>query len=329
MSGKSTMSDGPKSPRGPKGPGGGRGAGKGGSGKGGPKGSQQGPRRPGGPPEGQRRRRGGGGGPGRPGGGRPADRRSAGQKRAARSPVDGPDWMYGAHAVRAALHNPKRRLLQLLATENASELVEEPARRRGLTIEKVDAREIDRLFPAGTVHQGIALRVAPLPDPVLAEVLAAAEADGETKPIVVLDQVTDPQNVGAVLRSAAVFGARAVIVTRRNSPPITGALAKAASGAVEQMPLVQVPNIAQAIAVLQAEGWFVVGLDGTAAKSLADVELKGRIALAMGAEGAGLRRLTAERCDVLAKIPGEPGFASLNVSNATAVALYEVHRQRH
>ena len=158
--------------------------------------------------------------------------------------------------------------------------------------------------------------------------IAAEKAEPTHRPIVILDQVTDPQNVGAVLRSAAVFGARAVIVTRRNSPPITGALAKAASGAVEQMPLVQVPNVAQAIAVLQAEGWFAVGLEGTAEKTLPDIDLTGRIAVVLGSEGAGLRRLTAERCDVLAKISGEPGFASLNVSNATAVALYEIHRQR-
>jgi len=246
--------------------------------------------------------------------------------------VDGSDWLYGIHAVRAALLNPKRRALRLLATDSGAEAIAEPARERGLQIEKTDARELDRMFPPGTVHQGIALRVAPLPEPVLADVMAEGpddEADtAAPKPIVILDQVTDPQNVGAVLRSAAVFGARAVVVTRRNSPPVTGALAKAASGAVEQMPLVQVPNVAQAIAVLQAEGWFAVGLEGTGEKPLGDIDLKGKVAIVMGAEGTGLRRLTAERCDMLAKIPGEPGFASLNVSNATAVALYEIARQR-
>ncbi|WP_353559216.1 23S rRNA (guanosine(2251)-2'-O)-methyltransferase RlmB [Pyruvatibacter sp. HU-CL02332] len=260
-------------------------------------------------------------------------RQHAGRPRqASQQIVDGPDWLYGAHAVRAALMNPKRRLLRLIATENGSETIAEPARQRGLQIEKADGKDMDRMFAPGTVHQGIALRVAPLPDPVLADILGASNAADEngepTKPLVILDQVTDPQNVGAVLRSAAVFGARAVIVTRRNSPPITGTLAKAASGAVEQMPLVQVPNVAQAIAVLQSEGWFTVGLEGTGDKSLAQMDLTGKIAIVMGAEGTGLRRLTAERCDLLAKIPGEPGFASLNVSNATAVALYEISRQR-
>lgn len=246
--------------------------------------------------------------------------------------ADGPDWLYGIHAVRAALLNPKRRILRIIATEKSFETIAEPARKRGLQVEKADARELDQMFPAGAVHQGLALRVAPLPEPVLADIIEqtkAAEAAGDTaRPVVILDQVTDPQNVGAVLRSAAVFGARAVIVTRRNSPPVTGALAKAASGAVEQMQLVQVPNVAQAIAVLQSEGWFAVGLEGTGAKSLSQMDLTGKIAIVMGAEGTGLRRLTAERCDMLARIPGEPGFASLNVSNATAVTLYEISRQR-
>ena len=242
--------------------------------------------------------------------------------------ADSPDWLYGVHAVRAALHNPARRLLRLLATENAHDSIAEPAHSRGLHIETVPARDIDRLFPPGTVHQGLALRVTPLAEPVLADIVQRAAEDGLEKPLIVLDQVTDPHNVGAVLRSAAVFGARAVIVTRRHAPPITGALAKAASGAVEQMPLVQVPNVAQAIAVLQAEGWFAVGLDGAASRALGATDLTGKIALVMGAEGSGLRRLTAERCDALAKIAGDIGFASLNVSNAAAVALYEISRQR-
>ena len=270
----------------------------------------------------------------RPGGeARGQNRQSSSRGRSATVQLaDGPDWLYGVHAVRAALMNPKRRILRLVATSSGAENIAEPARQRGLQIEKAEAREMDRMFPPGTVHQGIALRVTPLPDPVLADVLAASNAAEENgdpvKPLVILDQVTDPQNVGAVLRSAAVFGARAVIVTRRNSPPVTGALAKAASGAVEQMPLVQVPNVAQAIAVLQAEGWFAVGLEGTGEKSLARMDLTGKIAIVMGAEGTGLRRLTAERCDMLAKIPGDSDFASLNVSNATAVALYEISRQR-
>jgi len=264
---------------------------------------------------------------------RPDQRRPDQRRGPAPAPVaDGPDWLYGVHAVHAALRNPKRRILRVIATEKSVDTIAESARQRGLQIEKADARELDRMFPIGAVHQGLALRVAPLPEPVLADIVEqtkAAEEAGETlRPVVILDQVTDPQNVGAVLRSAAVFGARAVIVTRRNSPPVTGALAKAASGAVEQMPLVQVPNVAQAIAVLQAEGWFAVGLEGTGDKSLAQMDLTGKIAIVMGAEGSGLRRLTAERCDLLARIPGEPGFASLNVSNATAVALYEICRQR-
>ncbi|MEQ8747490.1 23S rRNA (guanosine(2251)-2'-O)-methyltransferase RlmB [Pyruvatibacter sp.] len=347
------MSD-QKSGNGPKGPrGGGPGGGKGGGPGGGPNRGRAGGNRPGrnnapgdvrgANREGTRDGRGRDRGPSSGGRKRPPTRtterapeRAASRGRSSSAASDGPDWLYGTHAVRAALHNPKRRVLRLIATPAGAEAVAESAQKRGLQIETTDAREMDKLFPAGTVHQGLAIKVAPLAEPVLADVLARAEAEAAEgaatpatgqKPLIILDQVTDPQNVGAVLRSAAVFGARAVIVTRRNSPPITGALAKAASGAVEQMPLVQVPNVAQAIAVLQAEGWFTVGLEGTGDKALGDLDLTGKIAIVMGAEGTGLRRLTAERCDMLAKIPGEPGFASLNVSNATAVALYEIRRQ--
>lgn len=314
--------------------------GPGGSRRGGGKGKGSGTHRGGRNGErGQGGERGKGGRPGNRAGGRSGgpqrgqNRQSNPRGRQTSQPLaDGQDWLYGVHAVRAALMNPKRRILRLVATESGSESIAEPARQRGLQIEKADARDMDRMFAPGTVHQGIALRVTPLPEPALADVLAASAAADEagepTRPLVILDQVTDPQNVGAVLRSAAVFGARAIIVTRRNSPPVTGTLAKAASGAVEQMPLVHVPNVAQAIAVLQAEGWFAVGLEGTGDKSLAQMDLTGKIAIVMGAEGTGLRRLTAERCDMLARIPGEPGFASLNVSNATAVALYEISRQR-
>lgn len=327
MSDESTKSGG-RPPRGParKGP---RGNNRGGGRGQGPNGPRHGD---------SRSERPGGRTGGRPAKGSMAKGRSAkpqaphGGGRATAPIADGPDWLYGIHAVRAALLNPKRRILRIIATEKAFETIAEPARKRGLQVEKADARELDQMFPAGAVHQGLALRVAPLPEPVLADIIEqtkAAEAAGETaRPVVILDQVTDPQNVGAVLRSAAVFGARAVIVTRRNSPPVTGALAKAASGAVEQMQLVQVPNVAQAIAVLQSEGWFAVGLEGTGDKSLSQMDLTGKIAIVMGAEGTGLRRLTAERCDMLARIPGEPGFASLNVSNATAVTLYEISRQR-
>ncbi|WP_422363430.1 23S rRNA (guanosine(2251)-2'-O)-methyltransferase RlmB [Pyruvatibacter mobilis] len=327
MSDESTKSGG-RPPRGParKGP---RGNNRGGGRGQGPNGQRHGD---------SRSERPGGRTGGRPAKGSMAKGRSAkpqaprGGGRATAPVADGPDWLYGIHAVRAALLNPKRRILRIIATEKAFETIAEPARKRGLQVEKADARELDQMFPVGAVHQGLALRVAPLPEPVLADIIEqtkAAKAAGETaRPVVILDQVTDPQNVGAVLRSAAVFGARAVIVTRRNSPPVTGALAKAASGAVEQMQLVQVPNVAQAIAVLQSESWFAVGLEGTGDKSLSQIDLTGKIAIVMGAEGTGLRRLTAERCDMLARIPGEPGFASLNVSNATAVTLYEISRQR-
>jgi 23S rRNA (guanosine2251-2'-O)-methyltransferase len=255
-------------------------------------------------------------------------------------------WIYGRHAVRAALQNPARRLRRLVATpEIAAEaqewLAEAQARpAAGLKLETLERGRLEALLPEAAVHQGLALQAEPLPPAFLEDVLAdlppapggQGEAFGspgtDVAVVVVLDQVSDPHNVGAVLRSAAAFGARALVLPEHGTPPSTAALAKAASGALEHVPLVRVTNLARALDKLKAAGFWCVGLEETGDRLLGELDLGGRVALVLGAEGEGLRRLTRERCDFLARLPTRDPLASLNVSNAAAIALYEVARRR-
>lgn len=231
----------------------------------------------------------------------------------------GPIWLFGHHAVRAALANPERQCRQLLLTAEAAK----DWSAGGLAPTIVDRTEIDRLVPPGAVHQGVALRVEPLPELALEDVLFSAAPNAL---FVLLDQVTDPHNVGAILRSCAVFGAAALILPDRNAAAATGTLAKTASGALEAVPIVRVVNLARAIRQLQEADVWVVGLEGIAEKPLEAVLRPGRVALVLGAEGPGLRRLTGETCDTLGHLPTAGEFASLNVSNAAAVALYATRR---
>jgi 23S rRNA (guanosine2251-2'-O)-methyltransferase len=232
-------------------------------------------------------------------------------------------WLYGTHAVTAALRNPDRRPERLLTTANAAERLAKDCPRARPEI--VDRAAIEAVLPPNAVHQGLALLAAPLPARTLEDVLAAHPGDAL---LVMLDQVTDPQNVGAILRSAAAFGAAAVILPHRHAAPVTGALAKAASGALEHVPLIDVGNLDRALQQLKDAGFWCLGLDGSADRSIADGAPGGRLVLVMGAEGSGLRRLTAERCDLLVRLPTRGPIATLNVSNAAAVALYELSRNR-
>ncbi|CAA7627446.1 23S rRNA (guanosine(2251)-2'-O)-methyltransferase RlmB [Magnetospirillum sp. SS-4] len=232
-------------------------------------------------------------------------------------------WLYGSHAVGAALINPERKIRRLLATAEAAKGL--AGNRPGIPVEPAERAEIDRLLPMGAVHQGVAALVEPLPAQGIEDVCRAASL-GETGVVVVLDQVTDPHNVGAILRSAAAFGALAVVVPDRHAPEETGALAKAASGALERMPLVRVTNVVRALDTLKESGFWVAGLAADAPKTLAGAALSGRVALVLGAEGEGLRRLTREHCDHLVRLPMKGDMESLNVSNAAAVALYELAR---
>ncbi len=211
---------------------------------------------------------------------------------------DGPSrlWLYGRHAVAAALANPERRVRRVLATKNAVDWLAQQAIRAEARakIEDVMPDAIDRALPAGAVHQGLAAEVFDLTRTRLKEVCASAEPGA---PVVVLDQITDPQNIGAIFRSAAAFGARAVIVQDRRTPPLAGALAKAAAGAIESVPCVKVVNIARALEALAGLGYETAGFTGEAKASVADLPKDNPLALVLGAEGAGLRKLVAATCD--------------------------------
>ena len=236
-------------------------------------------------------------------------------------------WLFGLHAVRDALMNPAREKLRLVLTKNAFDKLEQAVADSGMEPEIVDPRKFEVPIDEGSVHQGAALEVKPLNWGSLADVAIS----GEGAPLVVLlDRVTDPHNVGAVLRSAEVFGARAVIAPRHHSAPETGALAKTASGALERQPYLRVGNLSDAMIELREMGYILLGLDGAAELTVAEavVQAKGRpIALVMGAEGPGLREKTRETCDHLVRSPFTGGFGSLNVSNAAAVALYAVSQR--
>jgi 23S rRNA (guanosine2251-2'-O)-methyltransferase len=237
-------------------------------------------------------------------------------------------WLYGDHAVMAALANPARKFRRLVLThakldELGSELkgrIEEQ-----IAPELVDKDAIARLLPENAIHQGIALLPAPLHDYRIEDLLE--DADRESMVIAVLDQVTDPHNVGAILRSAAAFNVAAIIVPDRHSPPITGVLAKAASGAVETVPIIRVGNLSRALDQLAENGFWRIGLDGQAQEELAEAAARfQKVAVVLGAEGKGLRQLTAQKCDLLAKLPISPKVESLNVSNAAAITFYELAR---
>jgi 23S rRNA (guanosine2251-2'-O)-methyltransferase len=230
-------------------------------------------------------------------------------------------WLFGLHAVRDALLNPRRQRMRLVVTKNALDRLAD-AIPPDLTPELVDTRRFDVPLDPGSVHQGAALECRPLDWGSLDDIAIS----GEGRPLIVgLDRVTDPHNAGAILRSAEVFGARAVIAPRHHSAPETGALAKAASGALERQPYLRVTNLADAMVRLKDAGYILLGLDGEATMTVAEgVALaKGRpLALIMGAEGPGLRDRTRDTCDHLVRIPFAGEFGSLNVSNAAAVALY-------
>ena len=241
-----------------------------------------------------------------------------GERREARETV----WLFGLHAVRDALVNPRREKLRLVLTKNAFDKLEEAVATSGMEPEIVEPRRFDVPIDPESVHQGAAVEVKALNWGKFADVCAA----GDGLPLVVLlDRVTDPHNVGAILRSAEVFGARAVIAPKHHSAPETGALAKTASGALERQPYLKVTNLSEAMEELKAMGYILIGLDGEAPLTLSDAVAaadKRPIGLVLGAEGPGLREKTRETCDHLARIPFAGAFGSLNVSNAAAVSLY-------
>jgi 23S rRNA (guanosine2251-2'-O)-methyltransferase len=239
-------------------------------------------------------------------------------------------WIHGRHAVTAALANPARRVLRVVGLrENADELAALLREARADAPEKAEPIErgaLEGLLERDAVHQGMALEAQLLAEIDLDTVLDAIPAEGAPHILVLLDQVTDPHNVGAILRSAAAFRALGVVVPDHGAPHLAGSLAKAASGALEAVPLIRVTNLSRCMDRLKEEGFWCVGLAGDADAALEQLDLPDRIALVLGAEGAGLRRLVRETCDFVAHLATRGDLSSLNVSNAAAVALYALTR---
>jgi 23S rRNA (guanosine2251-2'-O)-methyltransferase len=245
---------------------------------------------------------------GRMKGGRGSGRASAGAVR-----------LWGRHAVEAALKNPERQHRKLWATREGVESLdgELPA---NFPVEYAQAADLARLVARDAPHQGLVLECTPLPDLFLGDVL-----DGDaTRPVLVLDQVTDPHNVGAIVRSAAAFGACAIVTQDRHAPPESGVVAKSASGALELVPWIRVVNLARALEEIAEAGYWRIGLAGEASATLAEALPAGPVALVLGAEGEGMRHNITQHCDALARLPIDAAMESLNVSNAAAVALYAI-----
>jgi len=228
--------------------------------------------------------------------------------------------IYGFHSVSAALQAPRRTLIRLYATQAAAERLSSEIAARGIETQILDNEEITRRTPREAVHQGVLLEARPL-EPIDISDLP------DRGLVLVLDQVTDPHNVGAILRTGAAFGIDALVTTERHSPEFTGALAKSASGGLEHVPICSVVNLSRALNELGDLGYVRIGLDSQGSQSIEDVPISRPLALVLGAEGKGLRRLTREHCDVLARLEMPGAIKSLNVSNACAVALTLVHQK--
>ena len=229
-------------------------------------------------------------------------------------PRDRPVVLYGWHSVKAALENPQRNFHRLLATENAARRLTEENVALAVKLDMVRPDAIEALVGPEAVHQGLYAEADPLPSPALEDVASGV--------LLVLDQITDPHNVGAILRSAAAFAVKAVVTTARHTPEATGVLAKAASGALEYVPIVTIGNLSQALRTLKDLGTMAVGLDSSGEADLATIAFADPVALVLGAEGKGLRQLTRTNCDIVARLVLPGRIKSLNVSNATALALY-------
>ena len=229
--------------------------------------------------------------------------------------ADGPALLYGWHAVKAALENPHRRFRRLLATENAARRLADDGVKLPMTPELVRPDAIAGQLPPDAVHQGLLAEADALESPAVEDLPA-------TGIVLALDQITDPHNVGAILRSAAAFGVEAVVMTARHSPEATGVLAKSASGALEYVPIAEVGNLARALEALKARGFLLIGLDSSGTAELEALALASPLALVLGAEGKGLRQLTRTTCHHVARLDLPGTIKDLNVSNAAALALY-------
>ena len=230
-------------------------------------------------------------------------------------------YLYGHHACEMALLNPKRKIETVFVTQRST--LEKLPSVGKTKVEVVDRKDLENRLPPGSVHQGIVLSVQPLPNQPL-DFLGDIEEPNQR--VIVLDHVNDPHNVGAILRSAAVFGASALIMTERHAPKESGVLAKSASGALELVPICVVSNLAQGLKDLKSMGFWCVGFAESGKQTLDQIDLKGKIALVLGGEGDGMRRLSQENCDFTVRFPSADAFSTLNVSNAAAIALYDTYK---
>lgn len=236
-------------------------------------------------------------------------------------------WLYGRHAVLSALDNPKRFISKVMVSHHLKDGDEIRAQYPKVRFDFVTNDVFASKFGPDAVHQGIALETEPLSPPTLEEIIEKAH-DATASLVVLLDQVTDPHNVGAITRSAAAFGADVLIMPKHQSAPLESAiLAKTACGGVEHVPLLTVTNLSRTLEQLKKGGYWCIGLDERGDQPLQKAPLQGKIAMVLGAEGDGLRRLTKENCDILTHLPTNPSFPTVNVSNAAALAFYEYSRQ--
>lgn len=280
----------------------------------------------------------GGAGKGRPGWGEQRHPGKKIEKGAHRPPESGskarvarPD-LYGLHAVSAAWLNEDREIQSLYVCDQVPDSLKsimEEARRKNLSrpvATSIEKKQLEFLLPPGAVHQGVAIVCSPLPEISLRDLII--RGDGRKKSVIlILDQITDPHNVGAIIRSACAFGAVGIVMQRRHAPELTGVLAKAACGALEHVPVAYETNLSRAIEEMQEAAYFIYGLDERGEKDIDDVEIPDRAALVLGAEGPGLRHLIKERCDMLVRLPMDGPMPSINVSNAAAIALYVAARK--
>ena len=227
-------------------------------------------------------------------------------------------WIYGKHAVRAAVLNKDRQVFKVIVLPQNRDFLADLS----VKIEVVDKNYFSSLFGKDSINQGCAAQVLPLNEVFLEDL------SDDDRPIVFLDRVTDPQNVGSILRASAVFGAKAVVLPESNSPEVTAVIAKVASGALENVPLIKVKNLVQSIKMLKKAGYWCLGLDERGDKTIGEMELSGKFVLIIGSEGQGMRRLTRENCDFLVQLPSVGDFTTLNAAQAATVSLYEILRQK-
>ena len=235
-------------------------------------------------------------------------------------------WIYGKHAVKAAVHNKNREISRLVVLESSKDFIEHlDYKAKLLKPEIVDRNFLSAIFGKDATHQGCAVLAKNFEELSLEDIL---DNESDDRPIIFLDQITDPQNIGSILRASAVFGARAVVVTDTNSPELTPAICKIASGALEVIPLIRVVNFVNSINLLKKNGFWIVGTSENSEKKLDEIDLSGKNAFIIGSEGEGIRRLTRDNCDFLVQLPSEGAFTTLNAAQAATVSLYESLRQR-